>query len=255
MLWQPQVKAPKKNLPTEYALRDYLSLLENLPSQSNFVFVGNGMYIPYLSLKGAFKDTALFHRIFFLSISRGLAHKLNEDFFLQDYLSSIKIDKSFGPVVVIDSLSRAETYDHSLFDVSAAIRRYFHSLSQRREVISLGIPESGFIHSYGEKSLSLYREKLHKFPNFNFRSYLFSPVSWETMGLFYEQSNLNKFYWSGKFSEIDTNGFPTGTFPARSIENQENLALFFREVVLHSHQVIRKNKRLEPKLQTILEAL
>ena len=146
-----------------------LKLFDQPIENADYLFLGNGYYIPYLMARSAFAGTPMESRIKFVAFSRDLAKKSIENTeSFSTYFKSLGIDTTDPnrKWVIIDSITSLQSgNDHSVIRTSNAIRNYLAQEGWPRDkanqsVITLGMPEGNPSHSYRTHTLEDYFNKL-----------------------------------------------------------------------------------------------
>lgn len=209
---------------SEKSIQNIKKLMSHFEPSDQIYFIGNGFYFPYLISKILALNTRSFQNIHFLPISRPLAKTLIEDPSSADlFFSNFTIDKKKlkEKIILIDSVtSRNKKNDHSLIQVSNALRRYLKDKHYDMEdilksVITVGIPESiNQKHSYATETLTRYLQWVEKFQekdfndNFSF-PYLDYHLDYHEAP-FLQSYIYEQYFWNGKYYRIDSKGNPLG---------------------------------------------
>lgn len=254
-----------------------LSLFRPLKEDADYLFVGNGYYIPYLMARSLFAGTPMENRIKFVAFSRPLASeaaKKPNDFY--PYYQSLDLGKQSRKLVVIDSITSLEHGNkHSVISTSNSIRKFLIHRGWSPEkaiqsVVTMAMPEGSPGHDYRTRNLSDYFQRLSKIgvSNSEIASYpYFDP------GIDYDQSPFkdsysysgNDFYWNGKYTALDSRGVPRGYTDIRAqlskldpaglefyINDRAQLASTYQEIIKYG----KSNSRLfQTEIQGILKTL
>lgn len=268
--------SPLKNSPilTLESFKNVLKLFKVNSENTEFYFIGNGYYIPYLMAKALFYKTPMENRIKFLPISSKLSNKLvNESSQFYNFFKQMGISNYTRRIVVIDSVSLNQKFNyHSTIAVGIAIRNYFiHLGSSFRtaidKVISIGMPEiSSENHYYKSNDIQSYNKKLHEIDKANYSKavfpYLDLNIKWEQAPFVHSWQRLGlQFYWNGKFNSLDANGFPIGDINLKDGVNRlktdilENHLYNRREKVLLYREVIEAGIEIRKELQTEIKEI
>ena len=206
------------------SLSSILNLFRQVKGDADYLFVGNGYYIPYLMARAAFAGTPMESRIKFVPVSRDLIDKTaSNPQVLSQYFKTLGIGSATSPkkVVVIDSITSLESKNrHSIMRTANAVRNYLieQGWSQEkalRSVIPLAMPEGDPSHSYRTRSLEDYERKIAQVDPKNFQSatlpYLDPGIPFD-QGPFQESYSYygDGHYWNGKYSSLDSFGMPRG---------------------------------------------
>lgn len=206
------------------SLASVLKLFEQVREDADYLFVGNGYYIPYLIARSAFAGTPMADRIKFVAFSRDLARKADENpELVSDYFKSLGIGNTKSPkkIIVIDSITSLESGNkHSVIRTSNAIRRHlidegWPQSDAIRSVITLAMPEGDPSHSYRTRSLDEYYRKVSEIPTGGLRQ---AVVPYFDPGIPFDQSPFidsyehsgDGHYWNGKYNQLDSQGIPRG---------------------------------------------
>ena len=271
---QLDTKAP---LAQPQALEPVLKLFQQLKTDADYLFVGNGFYLPYLMARSAFEGTPMAERIKFVAFSRELAKKANdrpEDF--NSYFKTLDLPspEAKRKIVVIDSISSLDSnHDHSIIRTSNALRKFL--IQQRwshkkavESVITLGMPEGEPSHSYRSFSLEDYEKKLSQVSPEKINSDL---IPYLDPGIVFDQSPFldsysytgDGIYWNGKYQSLDKMGMPKGIedirmgldrIPLRELDevlaDRAKKTSFYQEII----QASKKNaSRYQKEINEIIQ--
>jgi hypothetical protein len=197
------------------AINQVLEIFERSKEPTHYLFLGNGMYQPYLVANALFDKTPMAGHVHFIPVSRPLHLKAARGRILEPYFDQQRLATLKGNLVVVDSVSSGET----LRAITQSVRRYLKKKGEpvesiRRRVIATGLIELGGRARGMVPSLKRYRSSMKRITdkdllaNKLIPSQPFVSVSW---GSFFNSSyspNLREHYWGSKYTKIDSRGFP-----------------------------------------------
>jgi hypothetical protein len=233
-----------------------LKLFQSLKEDADYLFVGNGYYIPYLMARSLFSGTPMESRIKFVAFSRPLAKDAVEKPQSFDrYFDTLDLASRNKKLVVIDSISSlGEANNHSVIRTSNALRKYLMNKGWSQEealkgVITFGMPEGDPEHLYRTKTLEDYFQKISKIDQKNLDGAMFPYFD---PGIPYADSPFeesydyigNSYYWNGKYASFDSLGMPRGIEDVRNrlsrlpvsdledfLSDRAEKASFFKEII------------------------
>lgn len=205
-----------------------LELFKFVKDDSDYFFIGNGMYIPYLMAKSLFENTPLQSRIKFIAFSRPLAKMaVDKPGSMDTYYNQIGVGiNTKRNIVVIDSVSLNSPGENSIIRTATSIADYLirvRDLTTEEAlalIFSIGIKENNITYTHESPNLSDYSKRMRAASTqasglFPFENNLFpflSPMFSFNDSPFrqsYERIDAD-FYWNGKFDRLDSLKIPRG---------------------------------------------
>jgi hypothetical protein len=233
-----------------------LKLFQSLKEDADYLFVGNGYYIPYLMARSLFSGTPMESRIKFVAFSRPLSKDAVErPQSFSSYFDTLDVASKKRKLVVIDSISSlGEANNHSVIRTSNALRKYLMNRGWSQDealkgVITFGMPEGDPEHLYRAKTLEDYFQQISKIDRKNLDEAMFPYFD---PGITYADSPFeesydyvgNSHYWNGKYASLDVQGMPRGIEDIRNglarlpsgeledfLSDRAEKASFFKEVI------------------------
>ena len=229
------------------SVKRVLQIFDVTKGKADYLFVGNGMYLPYLMAKAIFEDTPIQKRIKFVPFSRELAEDStrNSDFY-HGYFLNLDLFEGSHPkkIVVVDTVSQQDSgNNHTVIQVSNAIRNSLMKATAKgspfpplplispqeaiKAVISLGILENpSTTHKNRISNPDEYSKKMGEiagkaregffglFPRLPKRTtfpYLDSQIDGNQTPFNASYGPRGRdHYWNGKYNQLDEEGKPRG---------------------------------------------
>ncbi len=230
-----------------------LALFSFMKTDTEYYFIGNGYYAPYLIAKSLFAGTEMESRINFLPFSRPLAELANnEPKKVRKYFKSLNIGKHKDrKIIVIDSTTTSNTPNqHSVLRVASAIRQYLvsekWSLREALDtVVAVGMPESTTNQNYKTTELSDYWSKTKEINEDNFEIYnypYYDPkMVWNQTPFIDSYTNgKESYYWNGKYNKFGRNGLPEGYKNFEKNINEMSSTSDFKTLLTDRYQLVER---------------
>ncbi len=233
------------------SFQNILKLFTFVDADAEYIFVGNGMYIPYLMAKSIFDGTAMQPRIKFMAVSRKLADEMFERPSSFDrYFKFLEIGEHQGrAIMVIDSMTSYKPNGaNSLIKISRVLRGYllkkgWEFRSAMDAVVPLTIIEQEFGHRHRSLRMTDFLKKSNEINKKNWKSedtffpYLDSGLDFAEAPFraSYNYKGDSHHYWNGKYRFFDILGLPEGDLS--TIKNKDILeerlqkALFYKQII------------------------